>query len=282
MHFFRKKTSNFSKKKSDIEIAPDEIFIDSSNLPEFDTHQFEGHLEKPITKKLVKLTGVFCLLIGLIFVCKSAELQIVNGSDYQELSKQNHLSYQPVFSQRGIITDKDKNRLAWNIANPNKNEKYALRKYTDKNGTGHLLGYIKYPAKDNKGNYYRTKCIGQEGVEKAFNSKLQGQNGLKIVEENALSETQSETTLHPPKNGDSVQLSIDFDIQSALHKFIKQTAKKSKFKAGAGVIMNVQNGKLLALTNYPEYDPEVLSKGSPKETIASYQKSNKKTRLHNI
>ena len=33
------------------DIAPDEIFLDSKNLPEFNTQQFEGRLEKPIPKK---------------------------------------------------------------------------------------------------------------------------------------------------------------------------------------------------------------------------------------
>jgi len=33
------------------EIAPDEIFLDSSNLPNFDVYQFEGRIEKPISKK---------------------------------------------------------------------------------------------------------------------------------------------------------------------------------------------------------------------------------------
>ena len=35
----------------DKEIYHDEIFIDSENIPQFDTQQFEGRLEKPISKK---------------------------------------------------------------------------------------------------------------------------------------------------------------------------------------------------------------------------------------
>jgi hypothetical protein len=40
---------NFKKKRNrNVEIDPDEIFIDSHNLPQFDNQQFEGRLEKPI------------------------------------------------------------------------------------------------------------------------------------------------------------------------------------------------------------------------------------------
>ena len=42
-------------------IEADEIFLDSSNLPQFDTQQFEGRIEKPITKNAVIVCGLFFL-----------------------------------------------------------------------------------------------------------------------------------------------------------------------------------------------------------------------------
>jgi len=42
-------------------IDPDEIFLDSSNLPQFDIDQFEGRLEKPISRSTFTLLGIVCL-----------------------------------------------------------------------------------------------------------------------------------------------------------------------------------------------------------------------------
>jgi len=53
--------------KSKNEIDPDEIFLDSSNLPKFDNHQLEGRLVSPISKRNITLLSVFFILIFFIF-----------------------------------------------------------------------------------------------------------------------------------------------------------------------------------------------------------------------
>ena len=45
-------------------IDPDEIFLDSKNLPNFNTQQFEGRLEKSIPKRSIFMVGLFFLEIG--------------------------------------------------------------------------------------------------------------------------------------------------------------------------------------------------------------------------
>lgn len=49
------------------EINPEEIFLDSSNLPEFDTDQFEGQIEKPISKNSIRIAGVVFLFVAVFF-----------------------------------------------------------------------------------------------------------------------------------------------------------------------------------------------------------------------
>jgi len=54
------------KKRSYKDIDPDEIFLDSENLPKFDTHQFEGRLEHPISRHTSSIFGaIFVFLIAL-------------------------------------------------------------------------------------------------------------------------------------------------------------------------------------------------------------------------
>lgn len=83
---FKRLQKKFQRKNSSQggEIEPDEIFLDSSNLPEFNTHQFEGRLEKPISKRTFVVVGIFFILIGLVFTWKIWDLQVKDAEMYLE------------------------------------------------------------------------------------------------------------------------------------------------------------------------------------------------------
>ena len=51
------------KKRLYSDIAPDEIFLDAANLPDFDQNQFEGRIEKPITLRVVTIFSSMIILI---------------------------------------------------------------------------------------------------------------------------------------------------------------------------------------------------------------------------
>jgi len=71
LRFFKK------QKYIDYNIDPDEVFIDSANLMNFDVDQMEGRLEKPISTKTVGILFVFFVFIlsGLLY--QVFRLQIV-------------------------------------------------------------------------------------------------------------------------------------------------------------------------------------------------------------
>lgn len=255
-------------RRSAIEIEPDEIFLDSSNLPAFDRNQFEGRIEKPVTKGTVlRLSAVFAVLF-LIVIWKVWVLQGEEGEAYAIQSETNRLRHVLLFSERGVIHDRNGIELAWNV--PSDNEPFSRRTYIDEPGFSHLLGYVGYPLKDALGVYYQEDFVGIEGVEHYYNDILGGENGLKIIETNALNEIQSENVIRPAHDGKSVTLSIDAELQTALHAIIRRIAQSSNFKGGAGIVMDIKTGELLALTNYPEYDPKVLADGGPASLIAEY------------
>ena len=68
------------------DIDPDEIFLDSRNLPNFNTQQFEGRLEKPIPKRSIVILGSFFIFVGVIFMWKLGNLQIVKGEAFYKKS----------------------------------------------------------------------------------------------------------------------------------------------------------------------------------------------------
>lgn len=257
-------------KKKYIEIAPEEILLDSSNLPHFDTTQFEGRLEKPISKWALYSVGGVLTVILIIFAAQAWKLQVANGETYRLRSEKNLLRPVPLFAGRGVIYDRNGKLLVWNSPNvtaiaaatsSDANAKYSVsvREYATTTGLAHVLGYVQYPSKDTNGFYYQEDFRGIDGVEAYYNQDLQGENGSRLVEVDAQGHVISENIVRPPEQGKNITLSIDSRVQSGLYNNIKDIAERVGFAGGAGVIMDVHTGELIALTSYPEYNPQIMS-----------------------
>ena len=192
-------------------------------------------------------------------------MQIEKGENYLIESEQNHLKKTIIFAKRGVMYDKNKELLIWNTKK--ETEDFYLRKYTNLGGFSHLLGFINYPLKDSNGFYYQEEIIGMSGAEKFFNEQIGGTNGSKISEIDALMNIKSESTVWSSIDGEDVMLSIDSRIQNKLYENIKIFLKMLGLVAEPGVIMNIKNGEIIAITNYPEFDSQIISEGAEKKKL---------------
>lgn len=267
------------------DIDPDEIFLDSKNLPGFDKDQFEGRIERPISQNsLLGVLLAFSIII-VIFLVKITSLQIVHGDEFLKKSENNRLDHMPLFAMRGVISDRNKIPLAWNsfddeasrialimqeTSTTTEKMPFPHRSYIASPGFGHMLGYVSYPKRDSKGHYYQELFVGKDGLEEQYNEILSGINGLQIVETDALGKTQEGSIVESPQNGTALTLSVDARIQEKLHTTIRDTANDFKYMAGAGAILDVETGEILAMTSYPEYESAVLSEGKNRKLIQSY------------
>lgn len=265
-------------KRRNTEIDPDEIFFDSHNSSKFDGQQFEGRLEKPISKLSLTLIFLVFVLILITFISKIWSLQISNGEFYAQKSENNRLRHTPVFAVRGVIYDRNGVELAWN--EPSDDPDIFNRRYKPVEGMSHVVGYVQYPSKDSAGFYYKEDFEGMDGIEKYFNDDLHGVNGVKLVEVNALGKVQSSNVIEPPKEGESIYLSIDSRVQSEMYRAIKHVAEKVGFAGGAGVMIDTLTGEVIALTSYPEYDSEVMSSKTDTAKVKSYLNSKDKPFLN--
>jgi penicillin-binding protein 2 len=257
------------KSKRQVEIYPEDIFLDSANLSGFDSQQFEGRIERPISKQSIMYLSIFFALVGVIFLWKLQVLQIREGQAFFEKSENNSLYHQVLFADRGIIYDRNNVELAWNSASTD-DETFPDRVYYSRPGFGHVLGYVGYPEKDSKGYYWQTEFIGKEGIEKKFNEVLNGENGLRLIEKNVMGEVMSENMVDQPKEGENIILTVDAGVQEAMYNAITELSKTSGFRGGAGIIMNIHTGELLSITSFPEYDPAIISKGTNQDVINQY------------
>lgn len=252
------------QKNLNREIEPDEIFVDSSNISLLNTQQFEGWLERPISKRIVVLVAILFTIVSAVFLWKLWSLQILMGEKLAKRSENNNLkkiSYQP---ERGAIYDRNEKLLAWN------DEKG--RAYTMNSGLYNVLGYLGYPSEEDvvSGFFGNTKeLIGKEGVEKVFNGTLRGKDGIKIVEVDVRGDVQSESIYEPGIKGTDVRLSIDSSVSSKAYQIIQKLSEEKGFRGGSLVMMDIHSGEIIAMTSYPEYSSnDLMSKDENK--ISSY------------
>jgi penicillin-binding protein 2 len=97
--------------------------------------------------------------------------------------------------------------------------------------------------------------VGQSGVEQQYDRFLRGRNGASLVQVDALGHFKRELKIERPKQGRQLRLSVDLGLQKA-----GQAALAGGTGRGAFVVMNVQNGEVLALGSQPSFDPNVFSK----------------------
>ncbi len=261
---------NRKRKKGFIhEINPDEVLLDAHNSPNFNAQQFEGRLEKPIAKRSIVFLCLAGLAVAVIVVSKLWSLQIVQGAYYKERSENISFNTTPVFADRGVVFDRNGKEMIWNVPSP-ENETFSHRAYTKDPGFSHLLGYVSYPSKDSSGIFWSTEFVGKDGLEKQYNDRLKGVNGTELIEIDVKGEVQSKNISTQPTPGDNLYTSIDADLQAALNRSLLSLIDTGGYTGGSGVILDVDNGEILALTNAPEYDSAIISDGSDATTIKSY------------
>lgn len=105
--------------------------------------------------------------------------------------------------------------------------------------------------------FCNTDNVGQEGIELRWNSVLSGTSGKITTISDAVSDLipDKNESYISAENGSNITLTIDANIQTIAEKYLKQACIENDCKSGGNVIiMNPQNGDILAMATYPDYD----------------------------
>lgn len=120
------------------------------------------------------------------------------------------------------------------------------RHYPDQEVAAHVLGFT---GVDDE---------GQEGVELAFNDALKGRLGqVQYVRDRLGNYVSIVDGRKEPLNGKNVLLSIDRRIQYFAYDTLRKTVDDLRAKSGSAVVVDTQTGEILALVNYPSYNPAI-------------------------
>lgn len=99
---------------------------------------------------------------------------------------------------------------------------------------------------------------GQYGVEAALEDELNGEPGLlkAVTDVNGIPLTSEESIDRPAVNGEDVTLTIDRNVQQFVEEALEKGVKSSKGRSGSAIVVDPYTGKVLAMANYPTYEPE--------------------------
>jgi cell division protein FtsI (penicillin-binding protein 3) len=97
---------------------------------------------------------------------------------------------------------------------------------------------------------------GLEGIELAMNRPLTGQKGSRrVITDARRNVVEDVETLQPPRDGGDIRLAIDTRLQFLAHSRLKQAVTEHKARAGSAVVLDSRTGEVLALANWPTYNP---------------------------
>ena len=118
------------------------------------------------------------------------------------------------------------------------------RVYPEGEAMAHVIGFTDVDDK------------GQEGIELSRERDLAGHSGQRRVVVDRLGRVVEEVSIEQlPQNGKDLQLSIDSKIQYLAYNAVKNAVFEHHAKAGGAVVLDTQTGEILALANYPSYNP---------------------------
>lgn len=146
-------------------------------------------------------------------------------------------------------------------------EKLPIRYYERNSLAAHALGYVGIITEklllqmNEDGTYYRgTDYIGREGVERTWEQYLRGEEGTELVETNRLGRRTRVLSREEPVPGNNLYLTIDARLQEISERVLAEVIAdlreqgNNQVGKGAVVVLDPNNGAILAMVSYPTYD----------------------------
>jgi penicillin-binding protein 2 len=159
----------------------------------------------------------------------------------------DYIPYEEFFSKYTLLASKEDIKI----------ESSTKRYYPQKEVASHIIGYVGKASKidilNNELSSYNG-IIGKNGLEKYYNTKLQGEMGYKDVKVNALNEEIEILDQKEPSIDNNIKITLDVNLQ----KYIQDIFTG---KSGAVIVMDAKNGEILSAASFPEFDNNIFARG---------------------
>lgn len=189
-------------------------------------------------------------------------------ANYLGISKNEINNKVPKSIRRSYTTVQIKSNVPFNVISNIAENKYDLpgvswvskpnRNYLHTGSMSHIVGYVGDINKDeitvlyNQG-YTKNSIVGKTGIEKQYDSLLQGKPGREMSTVDVHGRIISETPkVDPPQMGKNLVLTIDSDVQKLVEDALGE-------RVGASVVLKPSTGEVLAMVSYPYFDSNIFS-----------------------
>ena len=151
------------------------------------------------------------------------------------------------------------------------------RTYPLGEAAAHLVGYVQNitaeELEENRGKgYTSTSVIGKAGLERTYEERLKGKDGVEIYIEDSEGNRKTDIAKIDVQNGENIKLTIDSSMQTKLYNELKQDE-------GFFVVMHPKTGELIALVSTPSYNPNDFALGMSLEKWNSIKNDERKPML---
>lgn len=137
-------------------------------------------------------------------------------------------------------------------------EEQSARLYPNHELASQLIGFVGI---DNE---------GLSGIENYFNKDLTGEAQIKKYYRDAKGRPVKFESDLSPNHAKDIILSIDKDIQSNLETYLKEGVEEYNALRGGAAVMDAETGEVLAIANYPTFDPNKINKSKAKNRRLSF------------
>jgi len=169
--------------------------------------------------------------------------QIVGMNVDEVKSRLTDTTHDFIYLKRQIPPEQAEKVVKLEMAGVSSRREYR-RYYPGADMTAHLLGFT--DVDDN----------GQEGLELVLQDKLGGKAGSeRVIKDRRGHTVEDVASLRAPKPGSDMALSLDSKMQYLAYREIKLAVEQHHAKAGSVVVLDAKSGEVLALANWPSYNP---------------------------
>jgi penicillin-binding protein 2 len=169
-------------------------------------------------------------------------------------------------------------------------EQWQVRAYPKPLGASaaHVLGYLspiteselKRAERRNDPSLNRISLVGRSGLERTYDKWLRGRPGIEKKAVDSMGRVLDTVGVQAPRPGDTLVTSLDARVQAVVERQLRQTIMTARntfdpvsgrnyvADSGAALVMDPNNGRVVAMASYPSYDPNVWVGGISNKDLA--------------
>jgi len=246
------------------------------------------HFESKKRNIRVFFMPLLLLVVGIVLFIRLIDLQIIRRSYFKDLADRNRIRTAVIHAPRGIIFDRNKNPLVFNVPGFREivngkttvidNEKAialiaqgkenleidTLRFYPYKEIFAHIVGYIGQISKEELmeprfSGYKGGDLVGKMGIEQKYEALLKGIDGKQLFETDSLGRSVRKLGQTDPIPGKDLVFTLDAKLQKTVFDSLKNIEK-------GAVIVSTPKGEILSMVSKPSFNPNLFTMGEGYKT----------------